>query len=305
MNHLVMNSALIFLSSAMLTWVLVLWLLPFLKRWFTDHPNTRSSHIIPTPSGGGIAVVTSCIILNTFFSQGNYRLIFIFCLPLALTGLIDDFNQLPAKLRYLMQVITAVLILFISPIDFSNFTYFLSIVLVTAIINFFNFMDGLDGLIASCGCLIMASLSSWSLSGALFGFLLWNWSPAKVFMGDVGSTFIGAVFAAFIFQSNNSVDAISMLLISFPIMGDSVSCLIRRLLNHENIFKAHKKHLFQRLSQAGWSHSKVSLLYMLATLLLILARYWGGVKLVSLAIAIELLFAMHLDSRVAIKFRSD
>ena len=139
---------------------------------------------------------------------------------------------------------------------------------VTAVINFINFMDGLDGLVAGCmavsisalGLLISSDLSTWALVGSLLGFLFWNWSPAKVFMGDVGSTFLGAIFAGLVLQASTWHQALGFLFVSTPLLGDALICVLRRLVAGHCIFQAHRLHLFQRLHQAGWSHSRVSLL---------------------------------------------
>lgn len=94
----------------------------------------------------------------------------------------------------MVQFVTAIILVGLADRPMSIWLSIVSVLLITAIINFTNFMDGLDGLVAGCGVLLMASTSSWAISGAIFGFLIWNWAPAKVFMGDIGSTYIGAVF---------------------------------------------------------------------------------------------------------------
>ncbi|WP_341885399.1 hypothetical protein [Synechococcus sp. UW140] len=116
----------------------------------------------------------------------------------------------------------------------------------------------------------------WSLVGALFGFLLWNWSPAKVFMGDVGSTFLGAVFAGVVLQQASFTAALALLLVATPLLADACICVLRRLLAGQRIFQAHRLHLFQRLHQAGWSHARVASCYVAATAVLAIALLVGG-----------------------------
>jgi len=190
--------------------------------------------------------------------------------PLAVVGLLDDCHNLPASWRYGVQLLTAVLMLGFSPLvqrcglAIGSGSWLLLPVLalvviaVTAVINFTNFMDGLDGLVAGCMVVTIAALSQalaapwplWALVGSLLGFLLWNWSPANVFMGDVGSTFLGAVFAGLVLQASSWPQALGLLLVATPLLGDACLCLPRRLLAGQRVFQAHRLHLFQRLHQA-------------------------------------------------------
>ncbi|MCP9880262.1 glycosyl transferase, partial [Cyanobium sp. A1C-AMD] len=176
--------------------------------------------------------------------------------------------------------------------------------------NFTNFMDGLDGLVAGCMAVALAAVALrlaapwpiWALVGALLGFLIWNWSPAKVFMGDVGSTFLGAVFVGLALQAPSWPGALGLLLVATPLLGDAFLCVPRRLLAGQRVFQAHRLHLFQRLHQAGWPHARVSSLYIGATAVLALALLWGGLPwLITLAF-FELLLGVWLDQRVAVPF---
>ncbi len=267
-----------------------------------DTPNHRSSHVRPTPRGGGLAFVLIGTLLHVSYTTGPSRWVPLICLPLALVGLVDDFKGLPAIVRYFVQVGTALGLIAISSLPISNLFLLLFVLLITAIINFTNFMDGLDGLVAGCAVLLMAATSSWAISGAIFGFLIWNWAPAKLFMGDVGSTFIGAVFGGMLLQTSSSHDIFHLLLVAFPLMADSFFCLSRRLIHRENIFKAHRKHLFQRLQQAGWSHQRVALLYIVSTAILLGAYKFVDISALQFAILCEFLFAVYLDTRVASAF---
>ena len=231
-------------------------------------------------------------------------------LPLATIGLLDDRLNLPASWRYGVQFLTASLILWLSPISFPWQMLLPVIVAVTAVINFTNFMDGLDGLVAGCMAVALAAVALrfgapwpiWALVGALLGFLIWNWSPAKVFMGDVGSTFLGAVFAGLVLQAPTWPEALGLLLVATPLLGDACLCVPRRLLAGQRVFQAHRLHLFQRLHQAGWPHARVSSLYIGATAVLALALLWGGLPWLMTLAAFELLLGIWLDQRVAVPF---
>ena len=231
-------------------------------------------------------------------------------LPLSVVGFLDDRHNLPASWRYGAQLFTGCLMLWLSPISLPWLLLPLVIVAVTAVINFTNFMDGLDGLVAGCMAVAIGALSIalgapltlWALVGALFGFLLWNWSPAKVFMGDVGSTFLGAVFAGLVLQAPSWQEATGLFLVATPLLGDAFLCVPRRLLAGQRVFQAHRLHLFQRLHQAGWPHARVSSLYVAATAVLALALLWGGLPWLITLAAFELLLGFWLDQRVAVPF---
>jgi UDP-N-acetylmuramyl pentapeptide phosphotransferase/UDP-N-acetylglucosamine-1-phosphate transferase len=229
---------------------------------------------------------------------------------LAIIGLLDDRLNLPASWRYGAQLITACLILWLSPIALPWQLLPLVIVTVTAVINFTNFMDGLDGLVAGCMAVALAAAALqleapwpiWALVGALLGFLIWNWSPAKVFMGDVGSTFLGAVFAGLALQAPSWPEALGLLLVATPLIGDAFLCVPRRLLAGQRVFQAHRLHLFQRLHQAGWPHARVSSLYIAGTAVLAAALLAGGWSWVVGLAVVELFVGFWLDRHVAVPF---
>ena len=308
------------------SWLLLLVVIPFLRRKLLDKPNSRSSHIQPIPRGGGVVFV----FMSTFFSIlglftesiSIFYFIPLLALPLAIVGLIDDRHNLPAILRYGFQIFTAVLMLSVSSLVHQYFlaslsgslfllpVFFALIIAFTSIINFTNFMDGLDGLVAGCMSVSIAALSLslhvtssiWILVGSLFGFLLWNWSPAKVFMGDVGSTFLGAVFAGLVLQASSWSDVVGYLLIATPLLADAFFCVLRRLLAGHRVFQAHRLHLYQRLYQAGWSHARVSLTYISATVVLALAMLLGGLPWVFSLAFLGFLLGFWLDQCFAVPF---
>ena len=313
-------------SAAAVCWLLLRALIPQLRRRLLDQPNARSSHRQPTPRGGGVAfvlVTTASCSMALFCGQVLASSVLpLLAAPLAVVGLFDDRHNLPALWRYGVQLLTAALILGFSPLVqllglsvasgrlLHLFVLFFLAFAVTAVINFINFMDGLDGLVAGCMAVSISALAIaldapwplWVLVGSLLGFLLWNWSPAKVFMGDVGSTFLGAVFAGLVLQAPSWPEAFVYLLVATPLLVDACICVLRRLLAGQLVFQAHRLHLFQRLHQAGWPHGYVSLTYISATAALAVAMLAGGWRWVfGLAVA-ELLLGVWLDQQVAVPF---
>ena len=305
--------------AAVAAWWLLRALLPNLHRRLLDQPNARSSHSQPTPRGGGVAfvLVAAAAGATSWFGSsfsGQPGLagspMALLALPLALVGFVDDRHNLPASLRYGVQLATALLLLLVSPLPLPWLALPLLLIAATAVINFTNFMDGLDGLVAGCMAVTIAALSLaltapwplWALVGSLLGFLLWNWSPAKVFMGDVGSTFLGAVFAGLVLQASSWPEAFGYLLVATPLLGDACLCVPRRWLAGQRVFQAHRLHLFQRLHQAGWPHARVSLTYIVATAVLAAAMLAGGWPWVFGLAVVELLVGVWLDQRVAVPF---
>ena len=286
-----------------------------LANYFLEKPNARSSHLIPTPSGGGISFVLSF----SFFSIILGNQLPLICLPLAAFGFLDDLFDLNRLFRYLIQVLTASLIIYKSDF-FGNYllemnsvlfslTFILIIIFVTAIINFINFMDGIDGLV--CTCLIIVFIAASILInpylillvGGLLGFLLWNWHPSKVFMGDIGSTFLGGILAGSLIQVNNFESFLRIIIISSPLLLDAFVCLTRRFFAKQNIFYSHSLHLYQRLYRAGWSHSKVTIFYMIPTLILAILSIYGNLNLLITSLVSVIIFGIYLDLNYSIPFK--
>ena len=317
--HVVLLAA---LSSHLLLFVLI----PHLQRRLLDQPNSRSSHFRPTPRGGGLSFViianaASCFAF-IFGSPSVIALSPLVALPQALVGFFDDCLNLSSRWRFLAQLFTASLVVALSPLvhglsvsnDSASWFLFpvfaLIVIAVTAVINFTNFMDGLDGLVAGCMAVALtvaaiqltAPWPIWALVGSLVGFLLWNWSPATVFMGDVGSTFLGSIFALLVLQAPSWLEAFGYVLVATPLFGDACFCVLRRLFAGQPVFQAHRLHLFQRLHQAGWPHAQVSVTYIAATAVLAVALLSGGWPWAFGLAVTELLLGVWLDQRVAVPF---
>lgn len=282
--------ALLSLLSFALSWAGI-WVV---ARRFSDRlidvPNQRSSHTQPTPRGGGIAFVAAFLVTAALAavliideSDGAPSLVggtILVLMPLWAVGTVDDMRGLSVRFRYLVQLIAAALAVFL----FGSFPGFdaqlgapwlpaaLSVIAFTALINFYNFMDGLDGLVGgSCAvqlaffALYLHQPSWWLLVAALVAFLWWNWPPAKIFMGDSGSTVLGGAVALGLLCAPDARAMWWAGAVTAPLLGDAVFTLLRRLLRRENIFEAHKSHIYQRLNQAGWSHRRVASSYVALT----------------------------------------
>ena len=309
-----MNLISLYIVCGIITWITLAQIIPLLKKDFLAKPNKRSAHLTPIPSGGGI----SFVLVSCFFCYFSGYFLPIYCLPLAIIGFLDDKFKVPAYLRYIFQLGTVLFILKRSEnIEnlFSNLNIYesfscllLLIIFGTAIINFINFMDGLDGFI--CLNMILVFLfSAFSINDGIFfivfaliGFIFWNWEPAKVFMGDVGSTFLGALLFGIIVNSGSIMDSISVLVIIFPILTDAFTCVIRRFFRGQNIFEAHKLHLYQRLNQAGFSHSSVTIIYFLTSFMLFCSVLLLNIYLIYLCLLLVILIGYIIDKKFALPF---
>ena len=274
-----MYQIILFTLGCFLTYIFMFFLLPILRKFVNDEPNSRSSHKLSTPTAGGISFILSAIFLNIFVESFNL----ITLLPLAIIGFLDDKYNIPSFVRYSVQFCT-VLFMFensalkldLALIMNNSFllilAYVVAIVLGTGLINFINFMDGIDCLVASTLFisiffigLFESNITIMILSGCILGFIPWNFSPAKVFMGDTGSTFLGAYYTSLCYSSDY-INAIYLLLIIFPILIDPLLTLLLRFKDKQNIFHAHNLHLYQRLYKGGLKHFQVISIYFIMIL---------------------------------------
>lgn len=278
-----------------------------------DIPNERSSHTRVTPRGGGIAIMTAFLAgISLIHIVGDktpiytpYFLGFLFSsLVITALSLYDDFFDVSFKYKLGGQIIAIIVGLFsgilidkvhlpiFEEVNIGVWAYPLTFLWILGLTNAYNFIDGLDGLAAGTAviaalffafiCFVQGShfiyLASLTLAASSFGFLVFNWPPAKIFMGDVGSTFLGfafavmAVIAARYDHSHTSLFVIPLLLFHF--IFDTTFTFFRRLLNAENVFTAHRTHLYQLLNRLGHSHKQVTLIYLAMTVLQGVAAIW-------------------------------
>lgn len=310
-----MRIFLILFFNILLSWSLTKFLIKPFKKIIPDIPNQRSSHKEVKPRGGGLAFILSNLLLSNIFNQIN----FVFLFPLSIVGFLDDFLNISRWFRFLIQISTSFFILYKSSYfklilttnDFKIefFLVILFVFLCTGIINFCNFIDGIDGILSGSVltfCLFstfILSESIWGIIGSLIGFLFWNWQPSKIFMGDIGSNFLGGVIIWILLNTNNINISIGLLLILSPILVDPFICLLRRFFNRENILIAHNMHLYQRLSKGGLSHSNVALIYILSTFFIGITFFIGGLKFEIFSLIVVLLLGFWLENNYAEPYR--
>jgi len=303
----------IIIGSIISTWLILRLTLPFFKKYFLAKQEKRSIHQLITPQGGGIIFA----LVSSYFSYQAGSFIPSICLLLAFLGLFDDKFKLPIFVRYLVQFFVLILLMYyqniFDKIFFSNLNlnlilYFLIIISGTAFINLTNFMDGIDGLVSSSFILILIFISSFTypeliiISSTLMGFLPWNINPAKIFMGDAGSTFLGIIYVSALFSCKSYTQMLYALFIAAPLLGDALFCIIRRAIYKQNIFKAHKLHLYQRLYLSGMSQQKITMLYCLAICLVGFSTFFSDLRITIVVILLELILAVWLDRKIALPF---
>jgi len=267
---------------------------------FLDRPNLRSNHQTPTPRGGGIAVVMA-LIIGLLAADVGYSIIIAMFL-LAAVSLMDDLISVPPLVRLLVQIMAVSLVLIqMPPVWGGSLPLWLdrSIIAILWIwfINLFNFMDGIDGLAASemigigMGfCLLSAfdgafphALFAYSLivAAAGCGFLWWNWHPAKIFLGDVGSIPIGFLLGYLLLLAATSGYLFAALILPAYYLSDSTVTLAKRLYQRKKIWVAHSEHYYQQAVRRGRKHDTV-------------ARYIFGINILLIFLATLSVIHPHL-----------
>jgi len=260
-----------------------------------DIPNERSSHITPTPRGGGIAFVATSLVgfllllLNNTLDRVDLLALCCAGVIVAIAGHLDDRQKISgATVRLVLHAISAVILIvgvgipselaiFERTVNTGLVGSILGVVYLVWLLNLFNFMDGTDGIAASEAIFVVLagaflnyhvlsdanhSAVAVVLAASTFGFILYNWSPAKIFMGDVGSGFLGIVIGGFsLIAANQDPELLWVWIILLAVfVSDATVTLIRRLLRKQKPHVAHRSHAYQHLAIRLNSHAKVALL---------------------------------------------
>ncbi|MEO8636433.1 MAG: glycosyltransferase family 4 protein [Gemmatimonadales bacterium] len=264
-----------------------------------DVPNDRSSHSRPTPRGGGIAIVVGSLLGVGVFVVMKGAVIppagvagLVAASVIALVSLVDDIRPLPPALRLVTHLAAATALLpwlplplaidlpGIGPVPLGRAAPAFAVFWIVAVTNIYNFMDGIDGLAGGQG-LVAGAL--WGAAGVVTGdafltgsgfaiavscaiFLVRNWAPAHIFLGDAGSAFLGFSFAVLPLLAAGGTLGVRAwpcgVFLLWLFLFDATLTLVRRLGRGENLFRAHRDHLYQRLVVAGATHVGVSRVYL-------------------------------------------
>ena len=287
-------AVIVFVATAIIVDVMIILAARFR---LVDLPNKRSAHALPTARGGGAAIVVAATIASLvvayrwpgFATRIGFGLIMP-SLVIAVVGIIDDIRPLRPLLRLGIQIgvaicmtavlgpVSAIALPGLLELNLGSLAWPLTIVWIVGMINAYNFMDGADGM-AGLGAVVAglmiaaiayrsdalaAMLIAAFAAAATGGFLVFNWQPARVFMGDVGSGFLGAIFAGIPLLVRDAALPtvfLPMAMALWPYIYDPFLSVLRRLWNRENPLEPHREFLFHRLVRSGVSHGRVSLIY--------------------------------------------
>jgi Fuc2NAc and GlcNAc transferase len=263
-----------------------------LKHRLIDAPSPRSSHVTPTPHGGGLAIAvtflgsTLLLFVIGAVPSSPFMALFGGGAIVAAIGFWDDHTPVHASLRLTAQLAASAWALYwlsgIPPLPILSWVWepgwlghFVALLALVWLINLYNFMDGIDGIaalealtIAAAASLIMSAdgpdeIILWLglLGTATLGFLPWNWAPARIFMGDVGSGFLGFAFAVFALYTAHikAVTLWSWIILLGVFIVDATVTLVRRLIRGDRWYLAHRSHAYQHAAMHWSSHKKVAL----------------------------------------------
>ncbi len=290
------------------------------RRSILDHPNERSSHERPTPRGGGLAVVPIILVAWALYAgvpvSAEMAVIIPGAAVLALLSWVDDLRTLPASIRLAGQtavVATALVLLDGFGLVFQGLLPPLMDKIVAAVawvwfINLFNFMDGIDGIsgveaISIGGGLAALALvtpavapAPWyglAIAAAMLGFLIWNWHPARIFLGDVGSVPVGFLLGFLLLAAAANGYWAPALILPLYYLADATITLFRRGLRGEKVWRAHREHFYQKSVQGGRSHAvtcgAISFANLLLVALAVTAMSAPAVSLVGAAVVVSVL----------------
>lgn len=292
-----MNIVWVLLLAGMVSWALTGLLRRYaLARNLIDIPNERSSHDVPIPRGGGVAIVLTFLVSIPFlelFDIHSDALIWALLGAgawVALIGFFDDHRHIPARWRLLLHVVGAgwalgwlgglpPLPIFGVTLDFGWLGHIFAAVYLVWLLNLYNFMDGIDGiagieaLTVCLGGVVLYLLSPAGdaigtlplllLTAAMVGFLFWNFPKAKIFMGDAGSGFVGIVLGILSIQAAWVMPELfwAWVILLGAFIVDATVTLIRRVLRGEKFYEAHRSHAYQYASRKLGGHVPVSLAF--------------------------------------------
>ena len=285
---------LLFISVSLLSFLLTAALYRYaLARRLFDIPNTRSSHVVPTPRGGGVAIVLTFLLglpvlvwADAIAWQGMFGLGGAGAM-VALVGFLDDHGHIAVRWRLLVHCVAASwglawmgglapLLVFGVVVDVGWLAQVLAALYLVWLLNLYNFMDGIDGLASIEGVTVCAGgallyvlgapmVVAWGtpilLLAATAGFLCWNFPPAKIFMGDVGSGFLGLMLGLLSIQGAwlNPAFFWSWIILMGVFVVDATLTLLRRLMRRQKLYEAHRSHAYQYASRKYGAHRPVTL----------------------------------------------
>lgn len=322
----------------------VLAIIPFIQKVANhvgalDMPNERKVHKYPIPRLGGLGIYMGFLLGYVLFGTMSLKMnaILIGSFIIIITGIVDDIKPIPAKYKFLFQVVAACVVAFYGKIllqdlsafgfyiNFGIFSYPITILFIVSIINCINLIDGLDGLAAGLSSIYFMTIGivivGWKhtfgldaiitfiMLGSTLGFLWHNFNPAKIFMGDSGSMFLGYMISIIALLGFKNVTLTTLLapicLLAIPIM-DTLFAILRRIVNKKPISEPDKQHLHHQLLNLNLSHRNVVLVIygldiLFASAMLVYMLYDRTVGVILYAILFIVVLIFVLKSNIIIE----
>lgn len=340
-----LSLALSFLAATLITALCIPQIIRLSKKYkLVDNPDQRKMHKVPIPTLGGIGFFTGFIVLSLFWMivLGNLSdfVLFIALLVLFVTGIFDDLTDMRALVKFGIQIVVALIISYFGFRVESLFgifgiyempvwaQYAFSVLLITGLTNAFNLIDGIDGLaggLAFINSLIMGAILllqgnviygtlAISFAGALFGFLIFNFNPAKIFMGDTGSLIVGflmAIFGIVILKTGaplhpwfqDQTSAITTVVVGILLLPvyDTLRVFAERILKKSSPFKPDKTHVHHLLIETGANHKKAVFILYTTNILIIVAAFLLRKSDPSFSVLMLFILAAMLSESINIK----
>lgn len=321
-----MTSPLAFVATSFLVAVTTTPVLRWISHRFDllDRPNERSSHTHPTPRNGGLAIIAGIVVVLLLFGgwhDARQLVVLGWAATIAGMGLLDDLRSLPARYKLGVQALAAAAAILAADVTLRVVELpllgdlrlphvvglFVTLFWIVGMTNAYNFMDGVNG-IAAVQAIVCGSAYAWfsnmqgdsagvvlalGLVGGAAGFLVFN-ASGSIFMGDVGSSTLGFLFAVLALRLTYwDVPFLAAVLPLLPFLVDTAITLARRTIRRERLFEAHRTHYYQRLTNFGWSHIAVSALYgAFAAVCSLVAVRWKEYTRPELVVAVVVLAGM-------------
>lgn len=264
-----------------------------------DSPNDRTLHEGEIPRGGGLAIVAVMLIclslLELVYAEPMILPITVVAVALGALGWVDDRFGLGPLIKIGVQIVVAVyavshvgapnsMVVAGYTLEFGSWAVLLSVLWIVWMTNAYNFMDGIDGIAASHTAIVGCTMGVWfaldhnaamalfcyAIMAASLGFLIWNWTPARIFMGDVGSVTLGGIFAtlAIVGNTHDGVPLTAYIILFGVFLFDTIITLVRRLIQGKVVWNPHREHFYQRATTTGLGHAFVTVSVIVVTLVL-------------------------------------
>lgn len=299
-----------------------------------DVPNQRKVHKKPIPRLGGLGIYSGFLLGYMLFGYESVQMnsILIGSIIIIMIGIVDDIHSVPARYKFIGQLVAASIVVLYGGmsiqdisafgiyLNFGIFSKLFSIIFITAIMNCINFIDGLDGLAGGISAIYFLMIGivailfqstgldmilTFVMLGSTLGFLVHNFYPASIFMGDSGSLFLGYIISVISMLGYKNVTFTSLIvpifLLAIPIM-DAIFAIIRRLLKHESIAMPDKCHLHHQLLRLNFSIKKavliiytIDLLFAIASIIYVTKNRLLGYVIYSLLFIIVIIFIFKTD----------